>query len=536
MILAILRAQWLSMRTFRVSAKPAATIFSNITGVMFYGFWIFAAFGAQAFFMNPENRDLFRPVLGPSLFIVFLYWQLTPIVTASMGASLNLKKLLVYPIPIEQLFFVEVLLRIATCAEMLIMIIGAGIGIARNPEIGGWASVPRILVAIVLFTGFNLLLSAGLRNLLERLLRRRRMREIMTLLLVAISVLPQFLLRSSGSMARIKQWMPASPLAPWTAASTILLGDMFGQPLAILMVYLAVAYVFGRWQFNASLRFDGESKVLRTKDPDKKGSRLERFVQFPARFLSDPVAAIVEKETVSLSRMAPFRLIFVMGSVLGVILWLPRMMGGRANSGFMSENILSLATAYGVLVLGQVNYFNMFGFDRSATQTWFSVPVSMEQVIRGKNVASAWFVGLEILLTIIVSTICRVPITPLKIVEAFCVSGITALYLMSFGNITSTRMPRVLNPEKVNQGGASKVLNMLVLLCFPVVLSPVAIAFWARSVFDSELIFFLLLALAAIFGAIFYWVAAGSAAGTARDRREKIISDLSRDDGPVSIS
>jgi hypothetical protein len=75
-----------------------------------------------------------------------------------------------------------------------------------------------------------------------------------------------------------------------------------------------------------------------------------------------------------------------------------------------------------------------------------------------------------------------------------------------------------------------------VLLCFPVVLSPVVIAFWARSVFDSELIFFLLLALAAVFGAIFYWVATGSAAGTARERREKILSDLSRDDGPVSIS
>jgi hypothetical protein len=39
-----------------------------------------------------------------------------------------------------------------------------------------------------------------------------------------------------------------------------------------------------------------------------------------------------------------------------------------------------------------------------------------------------------------------------------------------------------------------------------------------------------------VFGAILYWVASASAAATARNRREKILADLSREDGPVSIS
>ena len=79
-------------------------------------------------------------------------------------------------------------------------------------------------------------------------------------------------------------------------------------------------------------------------------------------------------------------------------------------------------------------------------------------------------------------------------------------------------------------------MNALIMLCFPLVLSPVVMAYWARSVFDSELIFFLLLGLAAVFGAILYWVAMGSASAAAMARREKILGDLSRGEGPVSIS
>jgi hypothetical protein len=124
----------------------------------------------------------------------------------------------------------------------------------------------------------------------------------------------------------------------------------------------------------------------------------------------------------------------------------------------------------------------------------------------------------------------------MKIGESFCVSGIAALYLISFGNITSTRIPRSLNPEKVNQGGSSKALNALIMISFPFVLSPLVLAFWARSVFESEPIFYLLLGLAAVFGAILYWVAMGSASEAAMTRREQILGDLSRGDGPVSIS
>src|SRR6266851_4480334 len=40
------------------------------------------------------------------------YWQIIPVLSASMGAGLDMRKLLVYPAPHGRLFLVEVLLRL----------------------------------------------------------------------------------------------------------------------------------------------------------------------------------------------------------------------------------------------------------------------------------------------------------------------------------------------------------------------------------------------------------------------------------------
>ena len=536
MILAILKAQWLSMRTFRLGAKSASSIFSAVIGLIFYGFWTIGAYAAQSFLANPANKTYFDQVVSPTLLIMFLYWQITPMITATMGASLDLKKLLVYPIPMGQLFSIEVLLRLTTGIEMLLMLTGISIGVLRNPEIGGWAAAPRVILAAALYVAINLLLSAGLRNLVERLMLRKRVREVVILLMVAISIAPQILLRSHLPFERIQQYLAPFLFFPWGAAARLLLNEEMARPAVVLTVFAACAYVFGRTQFNASLRFDGQSNRISKPEIKQQMGLIEKVVRFPARFLPDPVGAVFEKETLSLSRMAPFRLIFVMGCSLGVILWLPRVLNGRATTpGFMNDNVLTFASAYGVLVIGQLTYFNCFGFDRSAVQVWFSMPVPIGKTILGKNLAAAFFIFLELLLTLVVMIVFRVPLTARKISESFVVSAIVALYLIAFGNITSTRMPRSLNPEKVSQGGSSKAMNALIMLCFPLVLSPIAMAFWARSVFESEGIFYGFLGLAAILGAILYWVAMGSASQAAWNRREKILNDLSRGEGPVSV-
>jgi ABC-2 type transport system permease protein len=90
------------------------------------------------------------------------------------------------------------------------------VGIFLNP-----ALPLRGLVGMALFIALNLFLSAGLRDLLRRLLARRRVREVVIFLLVIMAALPQLLLlRSvSDSLHRTMHsvWFG---LAPWTAPPT----------------------------------------------------------------------------------------------------------------------------------------------------------------------------------------------------------------------------------------------------------------------------------------------------------------------------
>src|SRR5579863_6243297 len=167
----------------RTGTRRAGAVFSVITGSLFYGLWTFLAFGAVAFFADPANAPNFLPVLSSGLLFVTGYWQLVPVISAGFGASLDMRKLLVYPIPPGRLFTVEILLRLTNCGEMLVVIGGAAIGLMRNP-LYGLKAAPFILAGSVIFAATNILFSAGARYLVERLFLRTRLKEVMLVLLV----------------------------------------------------------------------------------------------------------------------------------------------------------------------------------------------------------------------------------------------------------------------------------------------------------------------------------------------------------------
>jgi ABC-2 type transport system permease protein len=72
------------------------------------------------------------------------------------------------------------------------------------------------------------------------------------------------------------------------------------------------------------------------------------------------------------------------------------------------------------------------------------------------------------------------------------------------------------------------------LFVYPLALLPVFLAYGARYAFDSEVAFYILLAFAAGLGAIVYWFALESAVSAAERRKEQIITELTRNEGPVS--
>src|SRR5215472_11371155 len=154
MIQAIVRAQLLSMRSFRLGASRRGALVSSITGFIWYDFWALISITAFEYTSGIDDPNVLRLKLPVGFLLVMMYWQLAPMISASLGASLDLKKLLVYPIPRHKLFLVEVLLRVANAAEMLMVLCGGLAGLLWNRALGRWALAPGVAACMALFTFF----------------------------------------------------------------------------------------------------------------------------------------------------------------------------------------------------------------------------------------------------------------------------------------------------------------------------------------------------------------------------------------------
>ena len=76
-------------------------------------------------------------------------------------------------------------------------------------------------------------------------------------------------------------------------------------------------------------------------------------------------------------------------------------------------------------------------------------------------------------------------------------------------------------------------MQAMLVLTFPLALSPVLLAYLARYAFDSEWAFFGVLLFGAIVGAITYGYSMDSAVRAAETRKEQMITARSRGDGPI---
>ena len=195
---------------------------------------------------------------------------------------------------------------------------------------------------------------------------------------------------------------------------------------------------------------------------------------------------------------------------------------------------LPMMAVYGLLMLGQLTYWNSFGFDRSATQGYFCWPIRFRDALIAKNLTVLALLFPQIILVSLVARAFHIPSSPAKILETVAVVIIAALFWFGLGNICSVRMPRAMDPDKMNQ--MSNKLQALTILAAPLVLLPVVLAYWARAVFSNDFIFAGILAIAAILGGIFYAVGLDSACESAVTRRESMLLELTRSDGPISIT
>jgi ABC-2 type transport system permease protein len=527
---AIVWAQWRSTRNHLPRANLGGLIFTSVLTAFWYGAFAYLAVLAAFLLSRPDELDAFHKILPATLLLCFLYWQLIPVLLTSMGSSLDLRKLLVYPIPKRALFAIEVILRVSTGVEMMLILTGAAFGLFFNPNVPLWAPF-----SLALFVVFNLFCSTGIRDLLVRLLAHKRIREIVVFLFVIAAALPQLLL-FRGSQGRMRQLFGGEPSAflPWTATARLALGQFSWINLGVMLAWTLAAYAFGRTQFERGLRFDAAEAAARGSSSTRRTSRMEWWYQLPNAVFRDPLAALIEKELRFLSRAPRFRLVFLMGFSFGLLIWAPIAFGRLSSERtFLSDNYLTMVSIYALLLLSDALFWNCFGFDRSAAQVYFLVPVKMSTVLAGKNLAAAFLVLMEITAIALVCALLRLPLSGRQILEAFAVTCVLTLFILAVGNLSSLHNPRAVNPVKTMKTAAQSRTQALLMLSFPITLAPVALAYLARYAFDTEWAFFGVLLFGGVLGVLFYFYSMQSALKAASDRREQIIGALSRGDGPI---
>jgi ABC-2 type transport system permease protein len=526
----ILWTQWRTIWNMRLAPALAGRLLGLAMALVWYGLWTGVAAVTAVLLADPARRPVLEAAVHWALLLVLAYWQLTPIVTTSLGASLNVNKLLIFPVPERQLFVVEVLLRLTTGLEMVFLLAGMALGLLWNPAVSGATA----LVVFPLYALFNLLLAAGLRNLLERVAARKRIRELLVLLVVLGLGVPQLLMLTGVPRFLQRLFSSVSPLVwPWTAAGRLALGHASATAWAVLGVWLVAAYFFGRWQFARSLRWDAAAAASAGR-PGSRGAWLEALYRLPGRFFADPLGTIIEKELRSMFRTARFRLVFLMGFTFGFLIWAPLWRVRRGGFLPAPEDLSVLVSVYALLLLSEVAFWNVFGFERSAAQFYFASPAPFWKVLAGKNLAAVMVVLLEIALIAAVSRLVGLRVTAGKILETCAVLLILSLYQTATGNLSSLYWPRPMDPDQPWGRVARGRSQALMVVAFPIASLPVAAAYVARYFSGSSLVFAGVLGLAALIGAACYRLAMRSAVTASERRREIFLAALSQGAGPVA--
>jgi ABC-2 type transport system permease protein len=533
----IVWAQWRSMlnRYSHGASGFGGALFVWIMMGVWYGLFAFLAWAIADLVPAIVSPVTLVQVVGAGLFLAFAYWQLIPVLMVSSGLSLDLRRLLVYPVPEQRLFGIEVILRVTTGAEVLIALCGLAVGLARSPLAPWWG--PLFLLPFALF---NMFLSAGVRDLLTRLFSRKGVRELIILGIVLVTALPNLLLTMVPGEAWKKLYaqylekVPGLPL-PWQWAARLAVGGPSAVAAAGLAGYCGLAYWFGLRQFKRNLRWD--AAAVRSAERARSSRRfegvLESLYRLPSRLMSDPVGGLVEKELRFLSRAPRFRLLFFMGFSFGLVIFLPIVLGRNNPPEAIQNNFLVLVSLYSVLLLGEALFWNIFGFDRQAAQAYYVLPLHPRSVVIAKNLAAVVLLFLEVTLVTLVVAMFRLNVTPMKVAESYAVTLLLSLFMLTAGNIASTHYPRPMNPAQSWRNTTSGRLQAILLLLYPVIAAPIALAYLARWAFESQAAFFVVLLSGFVVAAMSYWVSLESAVEALENRREAILDSLARAEGPV---
>ena len=432
-------------------------------------------------------------LLAIPLWIIFALWQFIGINTSATGPSFDLSSLIRFPLRYRDYLLIRLsfgLMDPPTLAGIACLIaMSLGIAIAA-PGLFPWAALVLIVYAIC-----NILFSRMVYSWLERWLAQRRTRELVTGIILALSLGIQFLAQFAQRLGHTgRHHAPPNPfllqsshlllsinwLLPPGLAATSMDHIHRGSPLIAAAALCGVLAYTTAFLLVLHLRlhaqFLGEDLSEAPAAQPKSAIKTQPLAASAApaigasfSFLPAAVAACLIKEIRYLLRSGPKLYVLVM-PVFVVFLFSVRTSGmnyaGVQHSAFTGM-LFSYGCAYTQLIFVGLIY-NSLGADGAGIQFYFIAPVRMRDVMLAKNLLTGGIFALEAVLIYIAAAVISTP-APLDLTAATLAWSLFALFLnMSIGNVRSIVSPKVLDPGKVrsqNVSGLNSLISLVVVIC-----------------------------------------------------------------------
>jgi hypothetical protein len=428
------------------------------------------AFYAGAYAFISEGRPGWIALL---FWGIFVFWQMFPVFVAGFGASFEFRTLLRFPLSLGAFYIIGLAYGLADFAALASLCwltsMTAGATVAK-PGV-----LPAMLFVVLLFVLFNVTLERLLGSWLERLLSRRRTREIFLALFVLSMVSLQFitpLFNRYGAVLRplSLRFLPYFAWFPPSLAGRALAAVVQLQPAAFLissatfLLYLAVLSALLWRRFAA--QYHGE-ELSETAAPSRSLIRpAARKIEGAddLRLLSPQVAAVVRKEFRYLTRNSFAFLTLLLPPML-VLLFSSQFAGKHptvSGKAISAEMFFPGMMAYLILILMAPAY-NSFAFEGRGIQTYFMAPLRFRDVFLGKNLMLVSVLTLEIGLSLAMLT-WRVGLPSLPMMVATLVAIVfTVVGQLTIANWSSLSFPRKL---EFGQLRGQRQSGMAVLIAF----------------------------------------------------------------------
>ena len=404
--------RWRVLRNLIRNRNSRLDFFGLICAALFASVFVIGLcwlFGWGAYFSVSTGR------LGWLLLLfwgICLFWQAFPIFVAGFGAPFEFRTLLRFPLRFSAFYIIGLAYGLAdfaaVCGTCWLLSIAAGIGMARL------GLLPPALLVIALFIWMNITLERLLSSWLEKLLARRRTRELLFGLFILLSVSAQFLRPAimrytEGAHASVSVQRLVSVLAPFPpslAGSAVMAAgeghaSQFVLSVGALLIYIVILSALLWRRFAAQYRGEELSETSAAQRPATGVSRAVADRESDLLgFLSPQLAAILVKEFKYLTRNG-FVLISLLMPPLLVLLFSSQFAGKHPSvtaARISSDSFFPGMMGYLILMLMTPAY-NCFAYESRGIRNYYTAPIRFREVLLAKNLIYAAILIFEIALS-----------------------------------------------------------------------------------------------------------------------------------------